>query len=163
MGSSLKKIYTCKNDKMQLSFSYLKIIICVKIFYTQSMVNSNKYTHVNTILLKIHTILIITQAVSFCVNFTKARATLKEGIERTPLPDWPVGKSMVCFLNWWLMWASPVHCGQCQNWVGGPAHYKKAGWPSHKGQASKQYSFTHGFSFSSWLQVPTLTSFGNRV
>lgn len=63
------------------------------------MVNSDKYTHVNIIPLKINTILIITHAVSFYVNFTKARATLKEGTEKTPLLDWPVGKSVVRFLN----------------------------------------------------------------
>lgn len=33
--------------------------------------------------------------------------------EKVPLPDWPMGKSMVHFLNWWLMWKGPYHCGQC--------------------------------------------------
>jgi hypothetical protein len=43
------------------------------------------------------------------------------------------------FLNWWLMWKSPVHCGLCQPWAGGAGCYKKANWASHDKQARNQH------------------------
>lgn len=37
---------------------------------------------------------------SFSLNLTQPGVILEEGalIEKTPLPDWPVGKPVVCFI-----------------------------------------------------------------
>lgn len=36
-----------------------------------------------------------------------------------------VGKTVVHFLDEWLTWESPSHCGQCHPWAGDSGVYKK--------------------------------------
>lgn len=52
---------------------------------------------------------------SFYVNLTHDEVVCEEGIlnEETHLYDWSVGNSVGYSFNWWLMWESPAHCGQC--------------------------------------------------
>lgn len=48
-------------------------------------------------------------------SWPKLRHIWEEGISIDELPpsDWPIRKSMVHSLDWWLMWKCPAHCGQC--------------------------------------------------
>jgi hypothetical protein len=56
----------------------------------------------------------------------------------------------------------PAHCGWSHPWAGGTGFYKKAGWTSHKKQASKQHPSMAAAS-ASCLQVPDLVSFSDRL
>lgn len=43
-----------------------------------------------------------------------------------PPRDWPVGMSIVHFINWWLVQEVPAHYEQCYLLADGPGLYKKA-------------------------------------
>ena len=59
----------------------------------------------------------------------QARGIWVEGIafEKMSAPDWSVGKPVVNFHGWWLMWKGLVHYGACHPWAYGPGVFKKAG------------------------------------
>lgn len=66
------------------------------------------------------------------------------------------GKSVVPFLNWWLMWEGPAHPGWGHPWAVGPGCFKNVGWARHS-----QYSSMVSAIVSSCLQVCALTSLSN--
>lgn len=45
------------------------------------------------------------------LNTRKSHLGKGSAIEKTPPPDWPTGKPVVCFLHW-LIWEDLAHCGQ---------------------------------------------------
>lgn len=56
--------------------------------------------------------------------------------EADPSINCLVGKSVGHILAWWLVWESPVHCGPCLLWAGGPRMPKN----NQAEQASMQHS-----------------------
>lgn len=57
-------------------------------------------------------------------------------------------KSVRHFLDQWLMWEGPDHCGWCQTWAGGSGLYKKADWVSLE-RAIQSAAVFHGLCFRS--------------
>lgn len=53
--------------------------------------------------------------VCFCQPDTKGRVIWQERtpVEKMSLPDCPVGKPVVSFLDWWLIWEGLTHCATC--------------------------------------------------
>lgn len=73
------------------------------------------------------------------------RVTLKEGAstDKMSLPD---------FLDWWLMWEGPGHCGQYYSYGGDPGHLKRAEW------ASQQAALLQSFCWSPVVDEPQTIS-----
>lgn len=79
-----------------------------------------------------------------------------------PPRDWPVGMSIVHFINWWLVQEVPAHYEQCYLLADGTGLYKKASRTRHEEQGVHNV-FLHGFCFisdSGW--VITLPEYNNE-
>lgn len=62
------------------------------------------------------------------VYFIHAKFIWEDGLSagKMPLPDWPVGKPVLHFLDSLSMWEETAPCGSCHAWDGGPGCCKKA-------------------------------------
>lgn len=96
----------------------------------------------------------------FYVTLTQCWGIWAEGlsVEKTPPLDVTVGKSVVYFLNYWLMWENPGYWHQCKPWAGSPGSYKKVILGSHGTKASTQHYFMASASIPVFRSLPCLSS-----
>lgn len=94
----------------------------------------------------------------FYVTLTQCWGIWAEGlsVEKTPPLDVTVGKSVVYFLNYRLMWENPGYWHQCKPWAGGPGSYKKVILASHGTKASTHHYFMASASIPVFRSLPCL-------
>lgn len=81
----------------------------------------------------------------------------EEGPSAEKMPP-SCGVSVWRFLDCWLMWVDPAHCGWCCPWVGSLGLCKKARWVSHEEKARRRFSAIKSQAlFSDFLQWQTTT------
>lgn len=63
--------------------------------------------------------------VLYCLDTCQSLLGIGNSVQKIPLPDQSVVKTVIYFLNQWLMSEGLAHCGWCHTWAGDLGMYKK--------------------------------------